>query len=144
MREEIERLWNEDGKVGDVFKFDYDRLLQLMPTDIKLNKSDISSNKNSRVLDLGNMEEMKLSKSKQMTPKRKISSFSEIFEEEKSANRRAEISNESIRADPKFNAAHIFNSILERHNRQRNYDKILSGTGMKRISEGAKSLQSSD
>ena len=64
MREEIERLWNEDGKVGDVFKFDYDRLLQLMPTDIKLRKSDISSSKNSRVFDLGNMEEMKLSKSK--------------------------------------------------------------------------------
>lgn len=34
-----------------------------------------------------------------------MSNFSEIFEEEKSANRRADIENESIKSDPKFNAA---------------------------------------
>ena len=42
MREESERLWIEDGKVGELFKFDYDRLLSLVPSDIKLRRSDLS------------------------------------------------------------------------------------------------------
>ena len=45
MREESERLWNEDGKVGNLFRFDYDRLISLVPHNIKFKRSDLPSNK---------------------------------------------------------------------------------------------------
>ena len=39
------------------------------------------------------------------SPKKHISSFSDIFEEEQSANKKADIENENVRSDEKFNAA---------------------------------------
>ena len=70
-----------------------------------------------------------------------MSTFSEIFEEEKSVNRRAEIQNENIRTDPKFNAAQIFNSLLERHSKLRASND--STGGVRNISEGAKGRSNS-
>ena len=70
-----------------------------------------------------------------------MSTFSEIFEEEKSVNRRAEIQNENIRSDPKFNAAQIFNSLLERHSKLRTSND--SSSGVRNISEGAKGRSNS-
>ena len=68
-----------------------------------------------------------------MSPSKKFSSFSEILQEEQSANRRVEISSERIGADPKFNAANIFNSILEK-NRQR-VNGTMSYAGLRASSE---------
>ena len=62
MRLESERLWIEDEKVGDLFKFDYDRLLSLIPTDIQFRRSDLSpkKSKNGRLSDIEPKEEQKL------------------------------------------------------------------------------------
>ena len=51
MRDESEKVWTEDRKVGDTFKFDYDRLLALIPNDVSFKRSDLSS-KNQKMKEM--------------------------------------------------------------------------------------------
>ena len=51
MRDESEKVWLDVGKMGDTFKFDYDRLLALIPNDVSFKRSDLSS-KNHKIKDM--------------------------------------------------------------------------------------------
>ena len=59
MRDDSERLWKEENKVGSVFKFDYDRLLSLIPSSINFRHSELEprKNRNNKEIDLENKEE---------------------------------------------------------------------------------------
>lgn len=49
MRDEAEKVWKEEGRIGGVFKFDYDCLLKLIPNDVNFKKSDLYPKKNKQI-----------------------------------------------------------------------------------------------
>ena len=63
--------------------------------------------------------------------------MSEIFEEEKSANRRVELQDKHINTDPKFSASLVFNQVLERWNKQKRSTNQDTVEESKLLSQGA-------
>ena len=59
MRDDSERLWKEENKVGSVFKFDYDLLLSLIPSGINFRHSELEprKNENNKKINSENQEE---------------------------------------------------------------------------------------
>ena len=49
MRDEAEKVWKAEGRIGGVFKFDYDCLLKLIPNDVNFKKSDLYPKKNKQI-----------------------------------------------------------------------------------------------
>ena len=48
MRKLSEKVWNQENKIGDLFKFDYDILPSLIPSDVNFRHSSIVTSKNKQ------------------------------------------------------------------------------------------------